>query len=82
MLYHLALFAHIIGVTLLFIALGLELIAYVSRRRAQNVEQVKAIGYLGAVNGILPTPNLTLTVPAVIALAAPLLVHHRIAAAL
>src|SRR5262249_7174690 len=60
MFYNLALFVHIVGVTLLFIALGIELIAYVSRRRAQNVEQVKAIGHFGAFNGLLHPVSLLL----------------------
>jgi hypothetical protein len=58
--YHLALFAHICGVLLLFIADGVDLTAMLGMRRAQAVEQVREWGRVEAAAEKLYPPAILL----------------------
>lgn len=51
--YTLALFIHVVGVVVLFVALGVEVITNFVRRRAQSVEQVVAVSSVGQINRLL-----------------------------
>lgn len=62
--YHLALFAHICGVLLLFIADGVELTAMLGMRRAQAVEQVREWGRVEAAAEKLYPPAILLILAA------------------
>lgn len=51
--YTLALFIHVVGVVTLFVALGVEIITNIARRRSRTTEQVIAISNIGNINRFL-----------------------------
>lgn len=51
--YTLALFIHVVGVVTLFVALGVEIITNIARRRSRTTEQVIAVSNIGNVNRFL-----------------------------
>lgn len=53
MWYTIMLFFHIVGVVILFATMGAEFLSNIARRRAQNTDQVLAIGAIGRFNHIL-----------------------------